>query len=165
MASLTNVRTSVPSVGGDRAAGPGAVTEYMIQDHRRIEALLATLEARFEAGDLDDARAAFHPFEVAFLRHLRIEEQIVFPVFQARTGIPGPTAVLREEHREFRRAVGLMQEAVMLGNKAQFRDALAYLRSLDPDHNAKEERVLYPTTDRLLTPEESLALVARMRSE
>jgi hypothetical protein len=31
------------------------------------------------------------------------------------------------------------------------------------DHNLKEERVLYPTTDRILGAEESDALVARIQ--
>jgi len=34
-----------------------------------------------------------------------------------------------------------------------------------PDHNAKEEHILYPTLDSLLLPSERAALVSRLQRE
>ena len=51
--------------------------------------------------------------ERALERHIRLEEEIVFPLFEARSGIvDGPTAVMRDEHRCLRRALALMRAGI-----------------------------------------------------
>ena len=45
------------------------------------------------------------------------------------------------------------------------KDGLRFLESVLPDHNAKEEHILYPTLDRLLRPAERAMLVERLQRE
>ena len=40
-------------------------------------------------------------FQDALLHHFAMEEEVMFPAFEARTGMTqGPTAVMRSEHRQ-----------------------------------------------------------------
>ncbi len=92
---------------------------------------------------------------------------MLFPVFEGKTGVPadaGPTAVMRGEHRAIERlleAIGATIDQPDPGADALRAELVSLLRG----HNEKEELVLYPGTDRLLEPEESDALVARLQEQ
>jgi hemerythrin-like domain-containing protein len=142
------------------------VTTYLSWDHHRLDAILADVAGKVDAGRLAEAREAYRAFERGVRRHIRIEEELLFVLFEARTGVvSGPTAVLRSEHREIERAVGLMSQALERQDPEGFRDGHRFLQAVVPDHNAKEEHVLYPTTDRLLSAQELASFVARLREE
>jgi iron-sulfur cluster repair protein YtfE (RIC family) len=103
---------------------------------------------------------------VGLLRHLRIEEELLFPVFEARSGmLNGPTDVMRDEHRQVRMALALMRRGLQQTDTATYLDGLRFFASVLPDHNAKEEHILYPTLDSLLRPSERAALVSRLQRE
>ena len=74
----------------------------------------------------------------------------------------GPTAVMRAEHVEI---VDLLEQiADRIGDAAESLDALRRsFHAVLGDHNFKEERVLYPTTDRLLGAAESDRLVRKIQ--
>jgi iron-sulfur cluster repair protein YtfE (RIC family) len=142
------------------------VTHYLSWDHDRLDAILADVALKVDAGKMGEARDTYRGFDHGLRRHIRIEEELLFPLFEARTGVvSGPTAVMRSEHREIERAIGLMREALGRGDADGFREGLRFLRAVLPDHNAKEEHVLYPTTDRLLSPAELASFVARLTAE
>jgi len=151
------------------AAPPKAfdsVTGYLSWDHDRLDAILQSVRARVEAGDWEAARREYAPFYDGLDRHIRLEEGILFPLFEERTGMTGgPTVVMREEHREIRGALGTMLDALGRSDVRLFQEGLAHLLSVLPDHNVKEEQVLYPTTDRILPDKERAALAARLQRE
>lgn len=152
-----------------RKAPPGElrdVTEALAWDHDRLEAIEAgAFEAR-AAGDAAAARERFALFARGLRRHIRFEDQILFPEFEARSGIgpeAGPTAVMRMEHREIEALLDRITEAI--GEPGASADALRKdLHRILGDHNLKEERILYPGTDRLLTPAERDELVRRIQA-
>ncbi|HLA76195.1 MAG TPA: hemerythrin domain-containing protein [Vicinamibacteria bacterium] len=142
------------------------VTSYLSWDHDRLDAILAEVCRRVEAGQLGEAEAGYREFLTGLRRHIRLEEELVFPLFEAKTGVTGgPTAVMRAEHLEIERALGMMQDGLSQKDANGFREGLQFLRSVLPDHNAKEEHVLYPTTDRVLSAEERSAFVERLVGE
>jgi hemerythrin-like domain-containing protein len=151
------------------AAPPKAfdsVTGYLSWDHDRLDAILQSVRARVEAGDWEAARREYVPFYDGLDRHIRLEEGILFPLFEERTGMTGgPTVVMREEHREIRGALGTMRDALGRADDRLFQEGLAHLLSVLPDHNVKEEQVLYPTTDRILPEKDRAALAARLQGE
>lgn len=143
-----------------------SVTGYLSWDHDRLDAILQSVRARVEAGDWEAARREYAPFYDGLDRHIRLEEGILFPLFEERTGMTGgPTAVMREEHREIRGALEAMRDAVGRADARLFQDGLAHLLTVLPDHNVKEEQVLYPTTDRILPETDRAALAARLQRE
>jgi len=143
-----------------------SVTTYLTWDHGRLSVLLADVTAEVDAGRLEAARQAYRRWEQAFTRHLRIEEELLFPLFEARAGIvAGPTETMREEHREARRAASMMRESLGRRDVETYREALQFLRSILPGHTSKEERLLYPATDGLLTEEQRQAVSERLQRE
>jgi iron-sulfur cluster repair protein YtfE (RIC family) len=133
------------------------------QDHDRLDELLARVVTLVDAGELARARADYADFETGLRRHIRFEEELLFPLFVERSGIKtGPTLVMISEHLEIERAVDDMHRALDDGDVTRFGDGRARLESVLPGHNVKEERVLYPMIDSLITAEEGRILVAEL---
>ena len=108
-----------------------------------------------------EAAAGYEEFERGLLRHLRIEEELLFPVFEARSRmVNGPTEVMRDEHRQSAHGAGPDAARRAGGDTTVYLDGLRFFASVLADHNAKEEHILYPTLDRLLRPAERAALVS-----
>lgn len=149
--------------------GPVSVTELLEEDHRRLDALAEGMFAA--ARDGRDATALASAFTEGLARHIRIEEEVLFPVFEARTGMTrGPTTVMRMEHRAIEQQLANVREAVARlaaapGDKdalTDLEDARAMLVGILEAHNAKEENVLYPMTDRVLPGAERDDVVRRI---
>lgn len=142
------------------------VTAYLGWDHDRISAALADATAAVAESRFEEAARHYGRFEHGLLRHVRIEEELLFPVFEARSGIVGgPTVVMRDEHRQVRTALGLMGGGLERRDASAFDDGRRFFDAVMPDHNAKEEHILYPTLDGLLNAAERAALVTRLQRE
>jgi len=83
-----------------------------------------------------------------------MEEEVLFPAFEARTGNSmGPTQVMRMEHAQMRGLLQEMASAVLAGNQNGFLGLSETLNMLMQQHNLKEENMLYPMSDRVLDSE------------
>jgi iron-sulfur cluster repair protein YtfE (RIC family) len=139
------------------------VTRYLSWDHDRLDGLLGEVTHRVESGELRQASSLFEAFESGLRRHIQLEETVLFPLFEQRTGMTaGPTAAMRTEHRAIEVQLLRMRQALEIGDAAEYGSGLAVLHEVLGAHNLKEESVLYPTTDDLLHPEERLAFVDRL---
>lgn len=151
---------------GEAITAFDSVTAYLSWDHDRLDAILESVRESVEQGEWFEARREYGEFDRGLDRHIRLEEGILFPAFEARSGrVDGPTAVMREEHRAIRAALDVMREAITRGDARYFRDGVASLLTVLPGHNAKEEHVLYPATDRALSAPERAALADRLQQE
>ncbi len=97
------------------------VLSLLEQDHREIDDLLA----KAMAGD-GEARAAF---KSRLARHIRIEDEIIFPAL-AQSALATPARVLSLEHARLRELLAA--------------DDIVAIEEHLSSHNLKEERVLYP---------------------
>lgn len=140
------------------------VTAYLSWDHDRLDALLQSVRTWVEGGKWEHARRTFAEFDRGLDRHIRLEEEILFPLFEARAGMTGPTAVMREEHQLIRGVLAVIGAAIGHADGRGFQDGLAALAAVLPPHNEKEEQVLYPTTDRILPEAERTKLASRLQS-
>jgi len=148
------------------ASGFESVTAYLGQDHDRLDEVLRRVSLAVETGRLTVAAARYEECELGLLRHVRMEEELLIPVFEARSGMmSGPTDAMREEHVQVRKALVLMRRALQRRDAQAYGDGWRFLQSVLPDHNAKEEHILYPTLDSLLRPAERAALVSRLQRE
>lgn len=142
------------------------VNEALSWDHDRLEGLEARAFKAREDGDLEQAAALFSVFAFGLRRHIRFEEELLFPEFEAKAGFPstmGPTEVMRVEHREILEILERIEKAI--GDGASRVEPLRQgLHAVLGDHNVKEENVVYPGTDRALTALERDALVARIQA-
>lgn len=123
-----------------------SVTEFLETDHRRIDALLDNALAAWQEGFSELAIPLLEAFAYRLRRHIRMEEEILFPqVEEAGAPVPGPTHVMRMEHRDMQ---GPLED---LGNaSAALPDIVDELQERLAVHNHKEEGILYPLCDRLL---------------
>ena len=142
------------------------VTEALEWDHDRLDDLERTAFAARAAGDLALATRLFRDFAHGLRRHIAFEEKLLFPAFESRAGVSwksGPTQVMRHEHREIEKRLQELErrladvEDPLVGPRATFHELLH-------DHNVKEEGVLYPATDRLLTERERDELVTQIQA-
>jgi iron-sulfur cluster repair protein YtfE (RIC family) len=143
---------------------PESIRPYFVMDHDRLDAAFAKFR-RMKHSHFAAARESFREFKVGLERHIAWEEQILFPLFERKTGLTGhgPTAVLRLEHQR----IGECLEA--LHRKVQNRDAdsdaeeQALLQALAA-HNEKEERILYPALDHLTSQDEKMEVFTAMQA-
>ncbi len=128
------------------------LSAFFIEDHRNCDSGWAEVEKVLDQGDLEAGAAAFTTFELGLLRHFRMEEEVIFPAFEAASGNMGcgPTTVMRQEHQQL---MGLLQQirATLHAGKAQAAlDLGDTLLMVLQQHNVKEEGILYPACDHLL---------------
>lgn len=132
---------------------PTSITDYLTTDHRAIDAQLECAQKLAQKRDLAGAQAAFTSFIARLARHIHLEEQVVFPLFESRTGITGPAQVMRREHRLLEAHLHQASLALESGDTARFLAAAEPVFALLAEHNMKEERILYPKTDQALGDE------------
>ncbi len=138
------------------------VTDYYSKDHDRLDELFKTYQT-LKRTDFPKAKEAFLAFEKGLRRHIVWEEQILFPLFEEKTGMhdQGPTAVMRIEHRQIQATLDTLHQKMERANLESDTEDEELLSVLFP-HNLKEENVLYPMIDRFLASEEARQVFQRM---
>ncbi|MEN8171139.1 MAG: hemerythrin domain-containing protein [Pseudomonadota bacterium] len=141
-------------------------TTRMGDDHHRCDELFAAAEQAVDKGEWPQATAAHQGFIDAMEQHLRAEEELLFPAFEEASGMTmGPTSVMRHEHEQMRALFAQMTQALQAQSSDDYLGASETLLIMMQQHNAKEEQMLYPMLDQVLTAQsESLMtqLEARM---
>jgi hypothetical protein len=131
----------------------GPIAQVLGEDHARLDALLSRSLA--SPGVLQ--REPFDAFRAGLLRHIALEEKILFrAVREARGGEPLP------EFRRLRIDHGALASLLV---PTPTRELVAEIRSILGPHNALEEGAggLYDTCDRLLAAR-AAEIVERMRA-
>jgi hemerythrin-like domain-containing protein len=124
---------------------------HMTHEHRHCDDLFAIAENAANAGDWTGCARDFAAFRAAVERHLREEEEVLFPAFEAQTGMTmGPTRVMRMEHEQMRGLLGDLDAACGRCDRSAFLGHAETLLILMQQHNMKEENMLYPMADRAL---------------
>jgi hemerythrin-like domain-containing protein len=128
------------------------LVEHFSADHRRCDGLWAEVEAAAEKGGAASIAAAWRRFDRAMRRHYAMEEEVLFPAFEAATGMvdAGPTHVMRSEHAQMRGILDQMAAAAEREDHQELLDQGDTLLMLIQQHNTKEEGMLYPMSERAL---------------
>ena len=138
------------------------ITPYYVEDHDRLDELFRQFQT-LKYTDFAKAKESFRQFKVGLERHILWEEGILFPEFEAKTGMQnvGPTEVMRMEHRQIK---GLLQEmnAKVCAENPQTELEEASFLSILSLHNEKEEHILYPAIDDMLNSQERSGVFAEM---
>ncbi|MBI3999494.1 MAG: hemerythrin domain-containing protein [Candidatus Omnitrophica bacterium] len=139
------------------------IASFFQKDHERLDRFFDEFQA-VKACDAIGAREHFENFRRGLEQHMTWEEDILFPLFESKTDMKGsgPTQVMRWEHEQMRKLIKNLQEKIKgeaLGDDDQ---EAALIESL-ARHNRKEESMLYPMVDRLITPEERQAVLRKIK--
>ncbi|MBF0351865.1 MAG: hemerythrin domain-containing protein [SAR324 cluster bacterium] len=126
--------------------------EHELCDKFYAEGESALLEGKWDAGEQD-----LRSFEISMRRHFNMEEDVLFPAFEAETGMTrGPTQVMRMEHGQIKGMLDQIKNALDEHDTDQVLGLGETLLILMQQHNAKEENMLYPMCDQHLRSVEGL---------
>ena len=130
------------------------ILDFLGSDHRACDSLFAAAEEAAASHKWEQAGSLFHQFQQAMARHFAMEEDVLFPAFEAKTGSQGgPTTVMRMEHKQMRTLLHDMEIAVAAKDEPGYLGLSETLNMVMQQHNLKEENSLYPMTDRALAEE------------
>ena len=126
---------------------------FFEQDHRDCDARWADVEELLDTDDIEAARPAWQKFVTGMRRHIAMEEEVLFPAFElaSAAGDGGPTAVMRTEHQQMHGLLKQIAAAIESGNSELALDVGDTLLMLVQQHSLKEESMLYPMAENLLT--------------
>ena len=140
------------------------ISSYMTADHRRCDEVFSALEKCVMEKEFDAAEATYAAFQNDFLAHFRMEEEVMFPDIEGRTGmVGGPTQVMRMEHEQMRHVIAQMGVDLQKGDYDHFLGLAETFIILVQQHNMKEEQILYNMADQILADVET-SVVERMKA-
>lgn len=130
-------------------ATPDHITPLLRNHHQKCDQLFAAAEELAARQSWVACAATTGALTDALEAHFQGEETLLFPAFEAATGMrDGPTAMMRHEHNQIRPLLGMLHDAVAQRDTAAYADAANTLLVLLQQHNFKEENILYPMCDR-----------------
>lgn len=140
------------------------ISELLTPQHKHCDDLFAAAEAAAAKSEWTEASAGFNDFRAAMLHHFALEEEVMFPAFEASTGMTqGPTAVMRTEHRQMASMFEQLAHALTGKDSDAFLGEADTLLTIMQQHNVKEEQMLYRMADQVLAPNME-EVVGRMRA-
>jgi hemerythrin-like domain-containing protein len=139
------------------------ISEYMLHGHSVCDDLFANAENA--AGDWKKAAAEFTAFRTALEEHIAMEEVVLFPAFEAETGMAdgGPSATMRAEHVQMRALLDQMADAATRREEQRYLGVADTLLVLMQQHNMKEESMMYPMIESAV-PGRADELLAKCRA-
>jgi len=126
-----------------------SITDYMQQDHVLIDRIAERAAAAAAAGDLAGIERDGTLFLQRLERHIEMEENLLFPAFEERTGMTaaGPSVQMRAEHEQMHGIFQQMRDAIAAKDAAGWQRASQALLEVLVPHNLKEEQMMYPMLD------------------
>lgn len=141
-----------------------SISAFLTPDHHQCDTLFATAEAAVAQGNWDMAASAWTRFQDSLRHHFAMEEEVLFPGFESRTGMTqGPTQVMRMEHRQMTDLLNQLADALARKDADVFLGDSETLLIIMQQHNMKEEQMLYHMADQVLASDAE-DLIARMRA-
>ncbi len=139
------------------------VTTYYEADHERLDELFRKFQ-EYKRRDYPKAKSFFKEFKAGLQRHIIWEEEILFPLFEEKTGFTGagPTQVMRMEHRLIGKYLETIHEKVKVQDPDS-NDEEQLLQNTLSLHNRKEESILYPAIDHALNQTERASVFTTMK--
>lgn len=142
-----------------------AINDYMMQDHRAIDAIFERAGDAVRAADWPAASTAAGTFLARIGQHIELEEQLLFPAFEESSGmsVGGPTETMRSEHAQMQPLFEQMRAAIGAKHAADYEQAAQALMQILLPHNMKEEQMMYPMLDQALGAQAAAAMVEECR--
>lgn len=139
------------------------IKEYLSADHVSCDELFAKMEDAV-SDSIENSKDAYKIFSDSIERHFQMEERVMFPEFEQKTGmVAGPTEMMRQEHKQMRHLIQEMDLAIESKSKDKFFGNSETLMILMQQHNMKEEQMLYTMAQQHLASE-SQRIVEMMNS-
>lgn len=140
------------------------ISSYMQDDHVLIDGIAERAVAAAAARDWDGFARDGTQFLRRLRRHIEMEERLLFPAFEERTGMTagGPSVQMRVEHEQMQPILQRMEAALVARDATGFQLSTKALFDILVPHNQKEEQMMYPMLDEAMGPE-AVALLGEVR--
>lgn len=137
----------------------------MAADHDRLDGIFAKFR-NMKNSDIVRAKSLFHDFMQGLQRHIVWEEEILFPVFEEKTGMhdDGPVFVMRMEHCHIKDYLEQIYRKISADDMQDIDDQEDALFATLSGHNYKEENMLYPWIDKETSEHEREDIILRMKN-
>jgi hemerythrin-like domain-containing protein len=132
----------------------------LLEDHKRIDALLDRLLAVVRADDREASEKVWKQVEASLLKHFDVEEMFVFPA--VREGHSAEIDGLRREHDAMRRRLGELGLALELHTLRC--DAIESLCAALREHAEREDALAYVQAGRTLSIGVARSIAARIKA-
>ena len=124
------------------------ISEYMTDHHKHCDDLFIQAESAMEKELWDEAGKKWQACMSEIETHFQREETILFPEFEAISGMTGgPTQMMRMEHQQIRDIMKEMSKNCEEKDKTNYLGLSETLMVTMQQHNMKEEQILYPMID------------------
>lgn len=135
------------------------VTEALSREHQVVLKQLQSFEDALQRSDEAVIRETLRFFDERIVLHRRKEEEVLFPVIGRYIGAEhGPIACMLDEHRMEKQLIEQIRQALSRwpDNKArdEVRTAGMAILNLLRAHIDKEDGILFPMSEEVMTPEE-----------
>ncbi len=121
------------------------IMTFFETDHLRLDELLQNYMKWKNQFPLK-ARDCFLQFRYGLQQHIFWEEEILFPLFEAKTDLSGPSQILKMEHRQILSLLGELH-AKLNSNDRNTEIEEYRLLALLGEHNLKEEMIIFPAIE------------------
>ena len=140
-----------------------SIKEFMTQGHKDCDEIFAQMEEAV-ASKSENAYSKFEVFQDSLTNHFKMEEMVLFPAFEQKSGMMnGPTQVMVMEHEQMRELLSKMETAVETKDNDKFFGLSETLMILMQQHNMKEEQMLYTMIEQHLG-DDADHIISRMRT-
>jgi DUF438 domain-containing protein len=127
------------------------IKQKMQQSHSHGDRLFLHAEELVENNNWDAAQEALMNFKRELLHHFNMEELVLFPELEEKTGhIFMPAQMMQSEHVHMRALLSDMVKTVEEQNREDYLGLSETMLIMMQQHNIKEESIIYPISDRLL---------------
>jgi len=134
----------------------------MASHHKECDEQFAKAEESVANNDWQQGIAQWNEFAEELEKHFSREEDILFPEFEAATGMTGgPIQMMRMEDQQMRALLVEINKAADSKDKDHFLALAETLMVTMQQHNMKEEQILYPMTDQSIP--DAVDIIERMR--
>lgn len=144
----------------------------LVHVHERLSELFLLHQEALLGGDLALATERLAEYERELGAHMRAEDEILMPIYRRAGEVPrGPAVLFTGEHRKMlrylRRFRDRLAQLARAGRAPAPREVISLLdeeapfKGLVEHHDLRERLILYPTLDRVTSPEERVDLLRR----
>lgn len=144
------------------------MTQILSQEHQVVLGKLDRLEGSLQGPDVSGVEEVLRFMENDLVLHRRKEEEVLFPALAKQIGVEGgPIGVMLSEHSTEKELLTDLRAAVDSAKagkdtKDEIRGAAQGILDLLRPHIQKEDNILYPMAEQILSPEEQAAVARGM---
>ena len=142
----------------------GKISDFMCEEHNKLVTILDEFRSLRDM-DKIKKKTIFRAFRNNLQKHIIWEEEILFPIFESKTGMNefGPTAIMRMEHKHVKDLLEDINNKILKKDLNGIGRRCIELVDLISTHNYKEENILFPWLDETLDDKDRKGIFERMK--